>query len=122
MPQSDRRQFARVAFDAPARIATREERLDATVVDLSFKGALVRLQAGARRPALGTRCWISVSLHGLDEQITLDCEVAHVSGAELGLLCRGLDIDSMTHLRKLIELQLGDPALLDRELHALVAA
>jgi len=27
-----------------------------------------------------------------------------------------VDIDSITHLRRLIELQLGDPALLDRDL------
>lgn len=118
---TNRRHFARVSFEAPARLTTRTERLDVVVLDLSFKGALVRLSPGSPTPALGTRCWISMGLLGLDEQITLDCEVAHFSGQDLGLLCRGLDIDSMTHLRRLIELQLGDPQLLERELHALVA-
>jgi len=33
-----------------------------------------------------------------------------------------IDVDSMTHLRRLIELNLGDPTLLERELKALVSA
>jgi hypothetical protein len=31
-------------------------------------------------------------------------------------LCRSIDLDTVTHLRRLIELQLGDPALLERDL------
>ena len=38
-----------------------------------------------------------------------------------GLHCLAIDIDSVTHLRRLVELNLGDPALLEREVSALVA-
>jgi len=34
----------------------------------------------------------------------------------LGLSCREIDLDSITHLRRLVALNLGDEALLDREL------
>jgi hypothetical protein len=37
------------------------------------------------------------------------------------LLCESIDLDSITHLRRLVELNAGDPALLERELTALVA-
>jgi hypothetical protein len=37
----------------------------------------------------------------------------------VGLHCRHIDIESLAHLRRLIELNLGDPALLERELAAL---
>ena len=48
--------------------------------------------------------------------------VAHVDARQLGLLCTHSDLDSVTHLRRLIELQLGDPSLLERDLGELVGA
>lgn len=38
------------------------------------------------------------------------------------LLCRSIDLDSVTHLRRLIELQLGAPSLLERDLAELTAS
>jgi len=45
--------------------------------------------------------------------------VAHVEGGRVGLRRTHIDIESVTHLRRLVELNLGDPALLERELHEL---
>jgi hypothetical protein len=47
--------------------------------------------------------------------------ITHVEGLYIGLACRNIDLDSVTHLRRLVELNLGDVALLERELSALVA-
>ena len=49
----------------------------------------------------------------------MDVWVAHEENKELGLKCKDIDVDSITHLRRLIELNLGDPDLLERELSAL---
>jgi hypothetical protein len=49
----------------------------------------------------------------------MDVLIAHHENEELGLHCKDIDIDSITHLRRLIELNLGNPALLERELSAL---
>lgn len=117
---SERRHFARVGFDAPAQLATAHDRFDVKVIDLSFKGALVRVPARAALVA-GTLCGLSVALAETGVSITMSTEVAHVEGNKLGLLCRGIDIDSVTHLRRLIEFHLGDPAMLERELKALVS-
>ena len=38
---------------------------------------------------------------------------------ELGLRCVDIDLDSITHLRRLVELNLGETELLERELSAL---
>jgi hypothetical protein len=46
--------------------------------------------------------------------------VTHVAGRRVGLRCDNIDIDSVTHLRRLVELNAGDPNLLDRELSALI--
>jgi hypothetical protein len=42
--------------------------------------------------------------------------VARVEGSQLGLKCTHIDLDSVTHLRQLIERNSQDPALLVREL------
>jgi hypothetical protein len=42
--------------------------------------------------------------------------VAHNHGEHIGLQCRHIDLDSITHLRQLVAANLGDAALLDREL------
>lgn len=46
--------------------------------------------------------------------------LAHQKDGLLGLQCREIDLDSITHLRRLIELNLGSSELLERELGALV--
>jgi hypothetical protein len=44
----------------------------------------------------------------------------HVEGPQVGLRCASIDLDSITHLRRLVELNSGDPAILDREFGSLV--
>ena len=67
-------------------------------------------------------CQITIPLAETGNHIAMSTEVAHVHGLHTGLLCRGIDLDSVTHLRRLIELQLGDPALLERDLGELTTA
>ncbi|MBU6467043.1 MAG: PilZ domain-containing protein [Burkholderiales bacterium] len=116
----ERRHFVRVVFAAPAQLACNEVTLEVRVLDLSLKGALITLPAGAsvREQAL---CTLTLPLTSGSGHIEMEMQVAHVEGAQLGLLCLHSDIDSITHLRRLIELQLGDPALLERDLRELVA-
>ena len=51
--------------------------------------------------------------------IRMTVTVMHVHADRIGLHCEHIDIDSVTHLRRLIELNLGDPELLERELSGL---
>lgn len=118
---SERRHFTRVAFAVPAQLVTASGQFAVKVHDLSFKGALVSGPALGALP-LGTPCQLHVTLDQGHDRITMATEVAHLEGAHIGLLCRGIDLDSMTHLRRLIEYHLADPSLLERELKALVSA
>ena len=89
------------------------------MLDLSLKGALVTLPENATVPA-GMPCQLTVPLAETGDHISMTAGVAHVDGNHAGLLCRSIDLDSVTHLRRLIELQLGDPALLERDLAELI--
>ena len=117
----DRRRFTRIHFDAPARVMLADQALVVTLVDVSLKGALVRLGADVAVPPSGQACELQIGLGGDPAAITMRSEIRHVEDRLLGLACLGLDIDSITHLRQLIALNLGEPALLERELKALIS-
>ncbi len=116
---SERRHFIRIAFDAPAQFTTGHGTVAAQVLDLSLKGALLRVPAGLAL-AVGMPCLLAIPLGPADAHISMSAELAHLDtgtdGTQVGVLCRVIDLDSVTHLRRLIELQMDDPALLDREL------
>lgn len=116
---NERRHFSRVAFDADAVLTTTADRLAVKVVDLSLKGALLRLCSPVPIAA-GTPCLIEVKLG--EARVAMAAEVAHVQGELMGVLCRSIDLESITHLRRLIEVNLGDPRMAERELKALVSA
>ena len=117
----ERRHFVRVGFDAPALLTTATAAFSVHVLDLSLKGALIMVPAQAAL-GQGTLCQLTIPLADTGNHIAMSTEVAHVQGLHTGLLCKGIDLDSVTHLRRLIELQLGDPALLERDLAELSAA
>ncbi len=116
---TNRRHFSRIAFHAPAELSTAGATLAVVVIDLSLKGALVRLPAGIKLKR-GENCTLHLRLGELDAAIRMQGVTAHIEGPYTGLSFRNIDIDSATHLRRLVELNLGDPALLERELSSLV--
>lgn len=117
---AERRHFSRIAFAGPAALISTEARLSVQVLDLSLKGALLLLPAGhGLQP--GQLCLLDLSLAPHEGRITMAVDVAHVLDDRAGLLCRAIDIESMTHLRRLIEINLGDAQLAERDLRALVA-
>lgn len=114
------RRFARILFKAPARIVVDATAHACEILDLSLKGALVSLpDGGAVRP--GQSCRLEIALDGGDTTIYMNCDVVHVEDDHVGVYCREIDLDSITHLHRLLELNLGEPTLLDREFAALRA-
>lgn len=109
----ERRHFVRVQFDAPAQLTSAHIVLSVQVLDLSLKGALVQSSEHAKL-STGALCQLTVPLSG-GSHIAMSVEVVHLEGNSMGLRCLNIDLDSVTHLRRLIELQLGDPALLERD-------
>jgi hypothetical protein len=115
----DRRRFWRAEFQAEVQLIDAGGRTTPTeLLDISLKGALVNVPpqwAGH----LGDVCRIDLQLAD-DAKITMSAVVAHVEGRHVGLRCEDIDLDSITHLRRLVELNAGDPSLLERELGALL--
>ncbi len=117
--QEDRRRFSRVSLERPAIFTVGGATCMAEVVDLSLKGALLVLPP-AFRAERGSRCGLELRLDGADAVIRLEGEVVHRAGPRAGVRCNSIDLESVAHLRRMVELNLGDEDLLHRELAALI--
>jgi hypothetical protein len=115
----NRRKFQRILFDADTKIIVDSVEISAGLIDISLNGALLE------RPkhwatATGQKVTLSITLdHDEEFLIQMNAEVAHTEESKVGLHCKHIDMDSITNLRRLLELNLGDPELLERELAAL---
>lgn len=118
--EPDKRHFQRIAFSARAILRCGERENVVRLFDISLRGALVALPADCPLyPGLAAH--LDIVMNDGATHITMDTEVVHIQSDHAGLHCRHIDLDSIAHLRRLMELNLGDPALLDRDLHALSA-
>lgn len=116
-PAQQRRRFTRIPFDAEARLSAGERQWAVELLDLSLKGALIARPQGWNSKAEGPlRLELRLSEDAL---IVMDVSIAHQEADRLGLRCEDIDLDSITHLRRLVELNLGNPDLLERELASL---
>jgi hypothetical protein len=116
----ERRRFSRIAFHRPAALVAGGVRATCELLDVSLKGALVETPVGFRG-GIGEPCALTIRLDAGEATIQMDGEIAHREGVQVGVRCREIDLDSIAHLRRLVELNLGNEELVHRELAALVA-
>ncbi len=116
-PES-RRQFTRVIFRGQARLHCAGAAHEVVVHDLALKGALVE-SAAPLAVALGDKATLVLTLDADGDRIELQGHLVHREGQRVGLKCDDIDVDSLTNLRRLVELNLGDAGLVDRELSQL---
>ncbi|WP_295518150.1 PilZ domain-containing protein [uncultured Pseudomonas sp.] len=114
---NERRRFTRFTFDAPAQLHQGERQWAAPVDDISLKGVLLSRPTGWEAQA-SAAYQLSIALND-ETQVSMDVELVRETAGQLAFTCRQIDLDSISHLRRLVELNLGDETLLERELAAL---
>jgi hypothetical protein len=111
---ANRRQFSRIVFNEPIELNQDEHYWHADIIDISLKGILLRnhhhWDFAVERPVHGHLPLAE------DTCIDMTLTLRHLQGEIAGFSCDFIDIDSITALRRLVELNLGDTALLEREL------
>ena len=115
----EKRHFTRIAFDARARLMQGESDWPTQLLDISLKGALVEQPEQAELKK-GDPVSLYLLLSDEETEIRMEGRVAHQEGGHLGMVCEHLDVDSASHLRRIVELNTGSEALLEREFDALV--
>ncbi len=115
---ANKRKFNRVPHDARATLSTPQRTWPCTVEDISLKGCMVSLpEIWSVDPSITYRLSIHLSYA---VHIEMDVVRAHQDGHLVGLRCIDIDAESVGQLKRLIELNLGDSALLDRDLQVLI--
>jgi hypothetical protein len=115
------RRFTRIPFHVPAYLELQGERVPCALVNVSLKGALVELTEGTV-PLAGSTCAVTIDLDPAGgARIRMDGDVAHQRGRQVGIRCDELDLESVQHLRRILEFNLGDESVVLRELGELVA-
>jgi hypothetical protein len=120
--ESNRRRFHRICFSTPAEFSFTDGACLVDVQDISLRGARVRIVGDMPALALEMPCVLAINLSGETEDfgdagsILMNAKIAHIEGHGLGLACVEIDLNSITHLRRLVELNLGDESILLREL------
>jgi hypothetical protein len=113
--RQEQRHFTRILIDSAVRLVSAEGGWDSTLIDISLKGALIKTPA-MWRAKIGDRLLMELALNDGETIIRMEVSVAHMEEGHVGLRCEHIDIDSISHLRRLVELNVGDPEVLFREL------
>lgn len=117
----NRRQFTRILFSIKAELNVENTTYSVSIHDISLNGALVTA-VKSEQPLKGKLGTLTFFLSDNESEVTMHIAVVHEKNDETGLQCNAIDIDSVTLLRRLIELNLGDNEQLDKELSQLSRA
>ena len=117
-PSQDKRQFTRITFDSPVLLVNDKGTWESELVDISLNGVLID-RPSDWSAAVGDQFKLTLDLNHSDIYIRMDVEVAHMENKHVGFHCKHIDLDSITHLRRLVELNVGNTEILNRELSAL---
>jgi hypothetical protein len=117
-PVQSMRKFVRIPFDADVLLRVQDKSIKVQLIDISIKGALVQGD-GSETFQLGEKCRLKLPMAQDGEGIVMAGRIAHLKGPLIGIECTEIDVVSLTRLRRLIELNSGDPSLMNREIRHL---
>lgn len=116
--KQNRRRFRRILFDAGCQLHQGDNSWSTQVADISLNGVLLEepkdWDGDPNQPFE-----IVIPLDAQEAAIVMAVSLKHEEDGSLGFLCQYIDLESVSHLKRLVELNLGDDALLSRELSAL---
>ena len=114
----ERRRFSRIVYQALAVVTQGNTQVEASVKDLSLHGLLLTCPD---HTSLDTLNPISVQFQLPDSEITIQL-TGKITGSDQDLIritIEHIDLDSISHIKRLVELNVGDDELLHREIEHL---
>lgn len=115
----NRRNFSRVQFKSKAFLSFGNAQAEVDLIDISLKGALI-VPMTSLVIDKGDSCAFEFNLSETDIVMKINACVVYKRNGHLGLKFDNIDLDSMIHLRRLVELNIGDPDKIQKELFFLV--
>jgi hypothetical protein len=116
----EHRRFRRISFFDAVQIVsddidgTESSSWEVTCIDISMQGILLEVPVGFPK-IMGTPFEARLILSE-DVMIEMPCTLVHCEGTQAGFRCETMSIDSITNLRRLLELNLVDRSEVERQL------
>ncbi|MEL7291130.1 MAG: PilZ domain-containing protein [Pseudomonadota bacterium] len=114
----ERRRFSRIIYQAKAELTQDSLTVDGLVWDLSLHGMLL-ISEQSDLLAQDKQVEVSFSLPDSDVTIQLVGNIVGLNNNVIRLSIDHIDIESIGHLRRLVELNVGDDELLHRDIEHL---
>ena len=115
----EKRQFHRVAFDTEALFYSGDQPHVCKIADISIHGVLIELTKPAQIDK-DSELKLEIPLDDGAHCITMMLNLKNQRGNSIGLSCAHIDLESISLLRRLVELNLGKPEALERDFASLV--
>jgi len=117
LKESEKRHFHRIFYKTEANLYSDEQVWDCEVLDLSLNGCLLQFTSPLKEHL--ENCYTLKLRLSDDVEIKMELKMAHLLENNAGFRCVQIDIDSISQLRRLVELNLGDSDILERDLSSL---
>jgi hypothetical protein len=112
--ESDRRHYQRIPFIAEVLMQKDGKQWSSILLDVSLKGMLIDPPSDieAEMDALYT---IELVL-GEGAAIHMEAKITHADTSQWGMQWENIDLEGLTHLRRLLELNMANPEEMHREM------
>lgn len=114
---NNRRRFQRFAFEGKVRLYSTSAMWESALLDVSLKGALIARPSDWQSKA-GASHRIELRVDD-GPRISMAATVVHMSENTIGFKWDRIDLDSFVQLKRLIELNIGNPDQMNEELNFL---
>lgn len=118
----DRRQFVRIPFHSQVLLKLDETITVCRLLDVSLKGILLEVPAdwkAAQESPFSLELALSPS--SKEDRIQMQVSLVHREGNQVGFRWDSIHFESFIHLKRLLEVNIGDESELNREIHSLRA-
>lgn len=114
---NNKRQFQRVLFNHDASLTCNGHQWSTNVIDLSLRGLSC---TKPKNVTFEIDQLMTLSIQLAQEQvIIMEAVIIHNEKGVLGMRCTRIDINSISELRRLVQLNLADEGLLQRDIEHL---
>ncbi|UUM30115.1 PilZ domain-containing protein [Vibrio japonicus] len=114
----ERRRFSRIVYLAQAEMSQGSNTINATIYDLSLHGLLLMSDQSSELNE-SEQVNVTFTLSESDVTIQLIANIVGVNNNMIRLSIDHIDIESIGHLKRLVELNVGNDELLHRDIESL---
>ncbi|RDX37390.1 PilZ domain-containing protein [Vibrio campbellii] len=115
---TERRRFSRIIYQVPALIEQGNLAMQATIQDLSLHGLLLKVEDAKPLDSL-LPVEVGFSFIQSEQMMQFSAGIVSIAGNVIRLKISNIDIESISQLKRFIELKVGNNELLSRELEHL---